>query len=99
MTRSGIATTSSAFLYSGFFLKREEFSSVEASSVCRVGSQCTVLRPIAMPRDLVFRGGLNRCSPLYACSNSGSEGRLVMMAVDVAVESLKGDVVMSQVSL
>ncbi len=34
MTRSGMEATSSAFLYSGFFLKREEFSRVEANSVC-----------------------------------------------------------------
>ena len=39
MTRSGMEATLSAVLYSGFFLKREEFSSVEASSVERFSSQ------------------------------------------------------------
>lgn len=33
MTRSGMETTSRAFLYSGFFSKRVEASMVEASSV------------------------------------------------------------------
>lgn len=33
MTRSGMAAIFRAVLYSGFFLKREEFSSVDASSV------------------------------------------------------------------
>lgn len=32
MTRSGMAAIFNAVLYSGFFVKREEFSSVEASS-------------------------------------------------------------------
>jgi len=35
MTRSGIEATLRAVLYSGFFLKSEEFSSVEASSAVR----------------------------------------------------------------
>jgi len=33
MTRSGMAATWSAVRYSGFFLNKEEFSRVEASSV------------------------------------------------------------------
>lgn len=36
MTRSGIAATWRAILYSGFFWKREEFSRVDASSIIRV---------------------------------------------------------------
>lgn len=77
MTRSGMAATSRAVLYSGFFWKREEFSRVEASSTNRLESAyCPLQKPGAGQRE-------EANPPLYACSNSGSDGRFDMLAMMV----------------
>lgn len=72
MTRSGTDTTFRAVLYSGFLVKREEFSSVDASSVM-ASHISTGVRAMLEVEVL--------SSPLYACSNSGSDGRFDMLDI------------------
>ena len=65
MMRSGMAATSNARRYSGCFSNKLLLSSVELNS--------------DDVSQLIVEGSETQSLPLYACSNSGSDGRFAIM--------------------
>lgn len=76
MTRSGTAATVRAFLYSGFFSKSEEFSSVEASSVRMVRSISICLGEKCSGQSCCQHRGLLRELTLVSLLELGFRGKI-----------------------